>query len=83
MALRKQKTRWGSCSSLGTISLNVKLLFVEPDLVRYILIHELCHVRHMNHSKRFWKLVSAYYAPYKEAHRRLKDAWRKMPRWVA
>lgn len=83
LALRKQKTRWGSCSSLGTISLNVKLLFVDPDLVRYILIHELCHVRHMNHSKRYWKLVSTYYAPYKEAHRRLKEAWRKMPRWVA
>jgi predicted metal-dependent hydrolase len=83
LALRKQKTRWGSCSSIGTISLNIKLLFVDPDLVRYILIHELCHVRHMNHSKRFWKLVSTYYAPYKEAHRRLKDAWRKMPRWVA
>jgi predicted metal-dependent hydrolase len=70
-ALRKQKTRWGSCSSLGTISLNIKLLFVEPDLVRYILIHELCHLRHMNHTKRFWKLVSGHYAPYKEAHRRL------------
>ena len=82
-ALRKQKTRWGSCSSLGTISLNVKLLFVDPDLVRYILIHELCHVRHLNHSKRFWKLVSGFYAPYKEAHRRLKEAWRKMPRWAA
>lgn len=82
-ALRKQKTRWGSCSTRGTISLNVKLLLVEPDLVRYILIHELCHVRHMNHSKRYWKLVSCYYAPYKEAHRRLDVAWRTMPRWVA
>ena len=83
MALRKQKTRWGSCSSRGTISLNIKLLFVEPDLLRYILIHELCHVRQMNHSPRFWKLVSVYYAPYKEAHRRLKAAWKKMPRWAA
>lgn len=82
-ALRKQKTRWGSCSSQGTISLNVKLLLIEPDLVRYILVHELCHVRHMNHSKRFWKLVSSFYAPYKEAHRRLKEAWRTMPRWAA
>ncbi len=83
MTLRRQKTRWGSCSSRGTISLNIKLLFVEPDLVRYILVHELCHIRQMNHSKRFWKLVSGFYAPYKEAHRRLKEAWRKMPRWVA
>jgi predicted metal-dependent hydrolase len=81
-AIRKQKSRWGSCSRLGTISLNAKLLLIDPDLVRYILIHELCHVREMNHSKRFWKLVSAFYAPYKEAHRRLKTAWRQMPLWV-
>ncbi len=81
-AIRKQKSRWGSCSRLGTISLNAKLLFIDPDLVRYILIHELCHIREMNHSSRFWKLVSAYYAPYKLAHRRLTVAWRTMPRWV-
>jgi len=81
-AIRKQKSRWGSCSRIGTISLNAKLLFIDPDLVRYILIHELCHIREMNHSSRFWKLVSAYYKPYKLAHRRLTVAWRTMPRWV-
>ena len=81
-AIRKQKSRWGSCSRIGTISLNAKLLFIEPDLVRYILIHELCHIREMNHSPRFWKLVSAHYQPYKQAHRRLTVAWRTMPRWV-
>lgn len=81
-AIRKQKSRWGSCSRIGTISLNAKLLFIEPDLVRYILIHELCHIRELNHSSRFWKLVSAYYKPYKQAHRRLATAWRTMPRWV-
>ncbi|MBS0202057.1 MAG: M48 family metallopeptidase [Planctomycetes bacterium] len=81
-AIRKQKSRWGSCSRIGTISLNSKLLFIEPDLVRYILIHELCHIREMNHSPRFWKLVSNYYRPYKQAHPRLTVAWRTMPRWV-
>lgn len=81
-AIRKQKSRWGSCSRIGTISLNAKLLFIDPDLVRYILIHELCHIRELNHSPRFWKLVSAYYKPYKQAHRRLTVAWRAMPRWV-
>ncbi|HEY4260742.1 MAG TPA: M48 family metallopeptidase, partial [Schlesneria sp.] len=65
-----------------TISLNAKLLFIDPDLVRYILIHELCHIRELNHSPRFWKLVSAYYKPYKQAHARLTVAWRTMPRWV-
>ena len=81
-AIRKQKSRWGSCSRIGTISLNAKLLFIDPDLVRYILIHELCHIRELNHSARFWKLVSAHYQPYKQAHRRLTVAWHKMPRWV-
>jgi predicted metal-dependent hydrolase len=81
-AIRKQKSRWGSCSRIGTISLNAKLLFIDPDLVRYILIHELCHIREMNHSPRFWRLVAAYYQPYKLAHRRLTVAWRTMPRWV-
>jgi predicted metal-dependent hydrolase len=81
-AIRKQKSRWGSCSRIGTISLNAKLLFIDPDLVRYILIHELCHIREMNHSSRFWKLVAVYYPPYKLAHRRLTTAWRAMPRWV-
>ena len=81
-AIRCQKSRWGSCSSSGTISLNQKLLFVEPDLVRYVLIHELCHMREMNHSRHFWKLVSQFYPDYRLARSRLKDAWRKMPAWA-
>ena len=81
-AIRKQKSRWGSCSRIGTISLNAKLLFIDADLVRYILIHELCHIRELNHSRRFWKLVSTFYQAYKLAHRRLAVAWRSMPRWV-
>jgi predicted metal-dependent hydrolase len=81
-AMRIQKSRWGSCSRIGTISLNAKLLFIDPDLVRYILIHELCHIRELNHSKRFWNLVTAFYPPYKLAHRRLTAAWRSMPRWA-
>lgn len=81
-AIRSQKSRWGSCSSSGTISLNQKLLFVEPDLVTYVLIHELCHMREMNHSHRFWRLVGQFYPDYRLARRRLKEAWYQTPAWA-
>lgn len=80
-AIRCQKSRWGSCSTSGTISLNQKLLFVDHDLVRYVLIHELCHMREMNHSRHFWKLVGQFYPNYRLARRRLKEAWFRMPAW--
>lgn len=81
-AIRCQKSRWGSCSSSGTISLNQKLLFVEPDLVRYVLIHELCHMREMNHSRHFWKLVGQFCPEFRLARKRLKEVWYQMPYWA-
>ena len=81
-AIRCQKSRWGSCSTSGTISLNQKLLFIDPDLVRYVLIHELCHMREMNHSRHYWRLVGQFYPEYRQARQRLRDAWFQMPRWA-
>lgn len=83
VSFRKQKSRWGSCSSKGRISLNLKLLFLPPELVRYIMIHELCHTLHMNHSKQFWSAVARFDPNCVEHDRRMKHAWRYVPAWFA
>lgn len=80
--VRGQKTRWGSCSARGTISLNFCLLFLRPELVRYLFVHELCHRRHFNHSKRYWQLVERFVPDYKTLDRQLADAWRDVPGWA-
>ena len=64
-AVRLQSTRWGSCSSSGTVSLNAMLLFVPEECVDYVLIHELCHTKHMDHSAFFWQEVAKYVPRWK------------------
>lgn len=80
--VRCQRTRWGSCSSKGLISLNVALLFQQPDVVRYLLCHELAHTRHMNHSARFWRCVEECEPRWRELDARLCQGWRHVPVWV-
>ncbi len=80
--IRGQKTLWGSCSSDRNISLNYKLLFLETKVVEYVLIHELCHTIHMNHSAKFWNLVSKFEPNYKTLDESLKQAWQIVPAWV-
>jgi len=80
--VRLQKTRWGSCSSRGTISINAALLLVPPDLVRYLFVHELCHLRHLSHSRRYWQSVARHEPDYRELDRRLAASWRNLPAWV-
>ncbi len=82
MHVRGQRTCWGSHSSSGTISLNYCLLFVEPALLRYLMIHELCHARHMNHSRRFWGRVRGFEPDYKRLDRALGASWKSIPTWV-
>lgn len=82
MQVRGQKTCWGSHSSSGTISINYCLLFLEPVLVRYLMIHELCHARHMNHSRRFWRAVGRHEPDYRRLDRELGESWSKIPSWL-
>jgi predicted metal-dependent hydrolase len=80
--IRRQRTRWGSCSPTGTISLNACLLFQPPPVVNYLLVHELAHTRHMNHSRRFWRLVEQYEPRWRELDAALSRGWREVPGWA-
>lgn len=80
--IRRQRTRWGSCSRNGTISLNACLLFQPPAVVNYLLIHELAHTRHMNHARRFWALVERFEPDWRELDHALSRGWREVPAWV-
>ena len=68
-----QKTRWGSCSPRGTISLNWRLLLAPSDIADYVVVHELCHLLHANHSVRFWREVARVLPAYPRQQRWLRS----------
>lgn len=82
VSVRGQRTRWGSCSSTGTINLNWKLLFLPPDVVRYILLHELCHTVHMDHSPRFWALLASAEPHYRIYRSAARAGMKHVPVWA-
>ena len=73
ITIREQKTRWGSCSSKGSLNFNWKLVLVPPELLDYVVVHELAHRVEMNHSPRFWAVVEREMPEYQERRKRLKE----------
>ncbi|MDO9225966.1 MAG: SprT family zinc-dependent metalloprotease [Pseudomonadota bacterium] len=82
LAIKNQRTRWGSCSAHGRISLNCKLLFLPRELVRYVLLHEICHLLEANHSERFWMHLRHFEPSSDSLHGRMRDAWKAVPLWA-
>lgn len=82
LAIKNQRTRWGSCTVHGRITLNCKLLFLPRDLVRYVLVHELCHLLEANHSDRFWGHLRKFEPATDTLHGKMRDSWKLIPAWA-
>ena len=78
VTIRIQKTRWGSCSAKGDLNFNCLLLLMPPSVLDYVVVHELCHRKQMNHSPRFWAEVERVIPDYKAAQKWLKDNGRSL-----
>ncbi|RLF77844.1 M48 family peptidase [Thermococci archaeon] len=73
--IRKQRTRWGSCSPKGNLSFNLAMLALPLELIEYLVTHEVAHLVEMNHSKRFWRLVEKFHPDWRKKRKELKDWW--------
>lgn len=75
IAVKLQRTRWGSCSSLGNLNFNLRVVALPDPLREYIIVHEAAHLREQNHSERFWRLVEKHYPEYQAAEVELRRYW--------
>lgn len=79
---RRQRTRWGSCSSRGVVSLNLCGLFQAPEVLDYLFCHELAHTRYLNHSAAYWAEVARICPNWADHDRALRGGWRRVPTWM-
>jgi len=82
LTIRHQRSRWGSCSSRGTISLNAKLMFLPPTLVNHVLLHELCHTIYPHHGHEFHELLASLEPDHRQQRAALRETWANMPDWA-
>lgn len=82
LRFRRQKSRWGSCTAKGSLSLNTCLVFLPEELARLVIMHELAHTKHMNHGQGFWKLLFSMEEKALALDKRLRSAWKYVPQWV-
>ncbi len=73
ITIRAQRTRWGSCSSRGTLSFNYRLMLAPPKILDYVVVHELCHLEHIDHSRAFWNAVEQVMPDYRECKKWLRE----------
>ena len=79
ITVRDQKTRWGSCSQTGNLNFNFRLILAPPEVLDYVVVHELCHRRQMNHSAQFWQEVAQVLPDYRKRKAWLtENGWRLM-----
>lgn len=72
VCIKNHTSRWGSCSKKGNLNFNYKIIHLPVELAEYIIVHELCHLKELNHSARFWTLVAKAVPDHKERRRKLK-----------
>lgn len=82
VSVRAQRSRWGSCSRLGNINLNYRVMVLEKALVDYLILHELCHLRHMNHSAAYKACLHSYETRWSDFEKALTKAWHTLPPWI-
>lgn len=80
--VRGQRSRWGSCSSRRVISINYRLALVTEELARFVILHELCHLRHMDHSPAYRRYLASFEPHWKGFENALRQAWRELPVWI-